>query len=139
MKLDITIEHPDAEYELRSLQAWLAADELLVGTAPDLVSSRAARDGEMGPALDVLQLVLAGTIGAADLALGIAAWRRARGEPPTVELNQGGLTITLRGATDDDVRRLATFLRAGDAEPGDVDIDAPDIDAPDADDAETGD
>jgi membrane-associated two-gene conflict system component 1 (EACC1) len=112
-KLDITIEHTDREGELRSLKAWLAADELLVGTAPDLVSSRATREGEMGSLLDVLQLVVGGTIGAADLALGIATWRRSRGEPPTVELNQGGFAITLRGGTDDDLRRLAMFLAAG--------------------------
>ncbi|WP_436771053.1 effector-associated constant component EACC1 [Yinghuangia sp. YIM S09857] len=111
MNLDITIEHPDAERELRSLQSWLTADDLLVGTAPGLVSSRTARDGEMGPILDVLQLVIGGAIGAADLALAIAAWRRGRGEPPTLELNQGGATITLRGASDDDVRRLAAFLQ----------------------------
>ncbi|NUU25455.1 MAG: hypothetical protein HOV68_28705, partial [Streptomycetaceae bacterium] len=122
MKLAISIEHADREGELRSLHAWLAADDRLAATAPDLVASRAVRDGEMGPVLDILQLVLGSSIGAADLALGIAAWRRSRAEPPTLEIGHGGVTITLRGAGDDDLRRLVAFLEAGgDGDGGDED------------------
>lgn len=67
----------------------------------------------MGPVLDILQLAVGGTIGAADLALGIATWRRSRSEPPTVELTRGEFAITLRGGTDDDMRRLVMFLATG--------------------------
>lgn len=119
MNLRITIPRAANHDELRSLQVWLSADPTLSRTAPQLASSTGSRNGSMGGVLDVLLLALGGTIGAGELALGIAAWRRSRTEPPTVELNRDGMRIVLRGHDDDELRRLIAFLQADDRGPRD--------------------
>ncbi|MFF7251465.1 hypothetical protein ACFZBU_47325 [Embleya sp. NPDC008237] len=110
MYLEIIVDHPDREGELRALYAWLLADERLASTGPELASSRPIGDGEMGPGLDLIQLGIDGGLGIANLALAVATWRRSRVEPPSVELRRGEVSVVLRGADDDDVRRIIAVL-----------------------------
>lgn len=109
MQLQITTDHPQREGELRSLRGWLLADDVLARTAPQLGSSQALRDDDMGPVLDILQLVIDGGLGASSLAVAIATWRRSRPEPPVLELRRGDVVVTVRG-TDEDVRRIVALL-----------------------------
>ncbi|MFD7232149.1 hypothetical protein [Streptomyces sp. NPDC059881] len=96
--------------ELRSLQGWLRSD-------PDMRRSSAAemrggvpRPGEMGTALDVLQLVTGNGWSAASFVLALVAWRQTRPQRPRVEIRRGDTVIVLTDCSAGEIERATRAL-----------------------------
>ncbi|HEY3477939.1 MAG TPA: hypothetical protein VGL02_03485 [Streptomyces sp.] len=118
MLLEIHAEDEEQAAELRDFYRWLRDDE----DGPERVTL-AHRTGEatgaMG-ALEIIEVVLTQSAAAANLAMQYASWRRARGAggggtatgPGFTFRRADGLSVTVEGGSDDDVRRLLALLAA---------------------------
>jgi len=102
---DSRIDHVDC---VMSLYRWLIVDPELRGIA-DVTAAPHEIQGEMGGALDVISVALGNTIAVANLLVAVAAWRGSRPNPPRVQLERNGRTVTVQG---DSPEALAEVLRA---------------------------
>ncbi|MFI2209309.1 hypothetical protein [Streptomyces sp. NPDC020141] len=98
--------------ELRSLQGWLRSDPVMRGSATVGVRGSAPRPGEMGTAIDVLQLVTGNGWSAASFVLALVAWRRTRPQRPRLEIRRGDTVFVLTGGSDEEVERVIRALDA---------------------------
>ncbi|MFF2308177.1 hypothetical protein ACFVVP_37435 [Streptomyces sp. NPDC058128] len=115
VRLEVRVQS-DAK-ELRSLQGWLRSDPDVRRTAATEVQGSAPRPGEMGSALDVLQLVTGNGWSAASFVLALVAWRQTRPQRPRVEIHRGDTVIVLTDCTADEIERATRALdAAGDEE-----------------------
>ncbi|GAA3578701.1 effector-associated constant component EACC1 [Streptomyces osmaniensis] len=117
MRLGITVLDDDGG-QLRALQRWLLRDQDTAGATLTL-RARDAAPGTMGPGLDLIDVVLSNTVGLGGLLLAVAAWRRSRGNHPSVQVEHEGVVVTVSGADAEQIERLVRQLtspagRAGD-------------------------
>jgi len=111
--LEIRAADEDEVDELRDFFRWLRDDE----DGPELVrleQDTAGSGGAMG-ALEFIDVVLTQTVALGGLAAQYAAWRRSRlgrsgGAGFTFTRPSDGLSIDVRGGSEDEVRRLVAFL-----------------------------
>jgi hypothetical protein len=102
---------PAAEQELRSLCEWLRHEPDVVRHARISLGSAEPRPGEMGVALEVIQLVTDSGFQALNLALAYAAWRGTRPSRPQVTIERSGTKITLDEADPDAVNKIVRAMR----------------------------
>jgi membrane-associated two-gene conflict system component 1 (EACC1) len=120
MQVEIRAADEDGAGALRDFFRWLRDDE----EGPDdvaLTHDATGHPGAMG-ALEVVQVVLAQSTALAGLAMQYASWRRSRsgtrgGAAFTFTRPSDGVTVTVEGGTDDDVRRALAVLAAPPATP----------------------
>ncbi|MFD9776076.1 hypothetical protein ACFWXD_03175 [[Kitasatospora] papulosa] len=118
VRVEVRVQ-PDAR-ELRSLHGWLRSDPDVRRTAVTEVQGSAPRPGEMGTALDVLELVTGNGWSAASFVLALVAWRQTRPQRPRVEIRHGDTVITLTDCSPEEIERATTALNhAADEEDGD--------------------
>ncbi|MFJ6636968.1 hypothetical protein ACIQMR_37420 [Streptomyces sp. NPDC091376] len=98
--------------ELRSLQGWLRSDPDVRRSAVVEVRGSAPRPGEMGTALDMLQLVTGNGWSAASFVLALVAWRQTRPQQPQVEIRRGDTVIVLTDCSDEEIERATRALAA---------------------------
>ncbi|MGN9796236.1 effector-associated constant component EACC1 [Streptomyces sp. OZ13] len=98
--------------ELRSLQGWLRSDPDVRRSAAAVVRGSTPRPGEMGTALDVLQLVTGNGWSAASFVLALVAWRQTRPQRPRVEIRRGDTAIVLTDCTPEEIERATRALDA---------------------------
>ncbi|MFG3111813.1 effector-associated constant component EACC1 [Streptomyces tendae] len=72
--------------------------------------------GEMGAALDVLQLVTGNGWSAASFVLAVAAWRQTRPQWPRVEIRRGDTVISLTDCSDQEIQQTTRALDRLDGE-----------------------
>ncbi|MEV5338251.1 hypothetical protein AB0K93_07145 [Streptomyces sp. NPDC052676] len=106
MRVEVRVGAESAE--LRSLYRWLRADEELRSARISL-SGTGAAPGEMGSALDVIEVLLDNTWSAASLAVAVMAWRQTRPGPGRATLRVGQTEIEISGADEEQVRRLVAL------------------------------
>ncbi|MER5988836.1 hypothetical protein [Streptomyces sp. NPDC001787] len=109
MRLEVRVESAG---ELRSLQGWLRSDPEVRRSAAVEVRGSAPRPGEMGAALDVLQLVTGNGWSAASFVLALVAWRQTRTQQPQLEIRRGDTVIVLNGGSDEEIERVIRALDA---------------------------
>ncbi|MFF3691064.1 hypothetical protein [Streptomyces sp. NPDC002187] len=98
--------------DLRSLQGWLRSDPDMRRTAVAEKEGSVPRPGEMGTALDMLQLVTGNGWSAASFVLALVAWRRTRLQQPRVEIRRGATVIVLTDCSDEEIERATRALDA---------------------------
>ncbi|WP_329279421.1 effector-associated constant component EACC1 [Streptomyces sp. NBC_01451] len=103
----------DPEAELRSLLRWLTADED-VGPAVHgtLAGSEPARPDHLGTLIDIISLVVSGTLSGAQLAFAVGEWRAHRRGAPRVTLRKGGLEVEVDGRDTEALRRITELLES---------------------------
>ncbi|MGW1768931.1 effector-associated constant component EACC1 [Streptomyces sp. NPDC002073] len=106
--------------ELRSLQGWLRSDPDVRRTAATDLQGSAPRPGEMGTALDVLELVTGNGWSAASFVLALVTWRQTRPQRPRVEIHRGDTVIVLTDCSPEEIERATRTLDA----PAEEDRDA---------------
>ncbi|MEU5283996.1 hypothetical protein AB0G97_08255 [Streptomyces sp. NPDC020755] len=109
MLLEVRVESAG---DLRSLRGWLRSDPEVRGSATIGVQGTAPRPGEMGTALDVLQLVTGNGWSAASFVLALVAWRRSRPRQPRLEIHRGDTVFVLTGGSDAEIERVVQMLDA---------------------------
>ncbi|TXS34502.1 hypothetical protein EAO71_01060 [Streptomyces sp. ms191] len=97
---------------LRSLQGWLRSDPQVRRSATVEVRGSSPRPGEMGTALDVLQLVTGNGWSAASFVLALVAWRQTRPQRPRVEIRRGDTVIILTDCLPEEIERATRALDA---------------------------
>ncbi|MGV9619036.1 effector-associated constant component EACC1 [Streptomyces tendae] len=102
--------------ELRSLQGWLRADPETRRSVTAQVRGVVPGPGEMGTALDVLQLVTGNGWSAASFVLAVAAWRQTRPQRPRVEIRRGDTVIVLTDCSEQEIRQATRALDRLDGE-----------------------
>ncbi|MFI8529904.1 hypothetical protein ACIGMX_06540 [Streptomyces aquilus] len=114
MRLEVQVESGTGE--LRSLQGWLRADpETRRSVAVDARAGTPA-PGDMGTALDVLELVTGNGWSAASFVLALVAWRQSRPQRPRVEIRRGATVVVLTDCSEAEIERAVRSLEiaAGD-------------------------
>ena len=97
MQLEVRVESAG---ELRSLQGWLRSDPEVRRSATVRVRGSAPQPGEMGTALDVLDLVTGNGWSAASFVLALVTWRQTRSQRPRLEIHRGDMVFVLTGGSD---------------------------------------
>ncbi|MFD3457002.1 hypothetical protein ACFWVC_33105 [Streptomyces sp. NPDC058691] len=105
--------------EVRSLQGWLRADPGVRRSAVVEVRGSGPGPGEMGTALDVLELVTGNGWNAASFVLAVVSWRQTRSRRPRVEFRRGETVVVLTDCSEEEIERAT---RALDAAGGDGDV-----------------
>lgn len=118
MRLEVRLE--SGAGELRSLQGWLRSDPDVRRSAEIEVRGSTPRPGEMGTALDVLQLVTGNWWSAASFVLALVAWRQTRPQRPRVEIRHGDTVIILTDCSPEEIERATTALNAAAGEDRDA-------------------
>ncbi|MEV7748474.1 effector-associated constant component EACC1 [Streptomyces griseorubiginosus] len=96
--------------ELRSLQGWLRADPEMRRSVTVDVHCGVPAPGEMGTALDVLELVTGNGWSAASFVLALVAWRQSRPQRPRVEIRRGGTVVVLTDCSEEEIERAVRSL-----------------------------
>jgi membrane-associated two-gene conflict system component 1 (EACC1) len=110
--IEIRMSGHGAEEELRSLYAWLQDEPDVRHTAEMTLTAGAGipGEGEMGTAIDVIQLVIGDGFQALNLALAYATWRGTRAKHPSVTIEHAGIKVMLDDADGDMVKKIVDLL-----------------------------
>ncbi|MFR9794321.1 effector-associated constant component EACC1 [Streptomyces sp. MS06] len=100
-----------------SLLRWLHADPDLRGAARVGASAPRPGSGEMGGALDTVNVVLSNALAFGSLVTAVAAWRTSRPRPPRVRIERDGVAVTLQEGSPQDIARILATWPAGGPEP----------------------
>ncbi|MEV7946416.1 effector-associated constant component EACC1 [Streptomyces rubiginosohelvolus] len=110
----IEIRHTDGAGHLEELRRFLVRDPnsramgrfQLKATEPDA--------GTLGDSLDVLAIVISGTLALPGFIQVVSNWFKSRGDTPDpVEIKLGSVTVAVSGTEDPaEIRRLADVLKA---------------------------
>ncbi|MEU0899125.1 effector-associated constant component EACC1 [Streptomyces massasporeus] len=109
MRVEVRVGEDEAE--LRSLCRWLRADDELRSAFIGLPSTATA-PGEMGSALDIVEVVLDNVWSAASLVVAVAAWRQSRPHAGRTTLRVAQTEVEVIGDDEEQVRRVVAALRA---------------------------
>jgi hypothetical protein len=115
MPIQIRMHGERAEEELRSLHAWLQDEPDVRRHARISLIAHEPKAGEMGPAFEVVQLIVNSGFQALSLAIAYAAWRSSRPTAPKVTIERGGTRLTLTEADEATVARIVQALERGEA------------------------
>ncbi|TDT97634.1 hypothetical protein EDD99_5791 [Streptomyces sp. 846.5] len=111
MQVLVRVLGEDAAADTAALHRWLAADPGMRSEAEFSLAAGSREPGSMDGGLDLVNVVISNSIAAASLVVGVVAtWRSSRSRPPEVHLEANGVTVRIRGADDETVRRLAGEL-----------------------------
>ncbi|MFF7046550.1 hypothetical protein ACIP4T_32160 [Streptomyces massasporeus] len=114
MRVQLTVAADDGGETLTDLYCWLRQDRELRRHAEVRIQPLRQTGGHMG-ALEIIELVIAGTAAAAGVgsaAVAFASWRRARPRGPEVTFTVDGTPFTVRDADDESWRRISELLQA---------------------------
>ncbi|GAU66016.1 Syd protein [Streptomyces sp. NBRC 110611] len=89
-----------------SLYRWLVADPELRGRAEVSAGAAPTGQGEMGGALEVVNVVFGDVIALGNLLVAVAAWRGSRPRPPQVRIERDGVSITVQDGSPETVERI---------------------------------
>jgi Effector Associated Constant Component 1 len=108
--ISIRISGRQAEQDLRSFCDWLRLEPDVSRHARISLTSAEPRPGEMGAALEAIQLVTDGSFQTLSLALAYASWRGTRPGRSKVTIERRGSTVTLEDADPDTVNKIIRAL-----------------------------
>jgi hypothetical protein len=114
MPIYIRIEGDDSEQELRSFNDWLTDDPHIRRCARVSLTGPLPGPGEMGSALDVIQLVIDDGFQAASLALAYVSWRSTRPTKPSVTIEHGDAKIVLSDVDPETIEQVIQILERND-------------------------
>jgi Effector Associated Constant Component 1 len=106
-----------------SLFRWLTLDPQVRQEATVSLRPAPPADGEMGGALEVINVVLSNSIAVGGLLVAVSSWRKSRPRPPKATLERNGVRIVLEDASPETVRRVVDALAEPPAEPGEGERD----------------
>ncbi|MFE7129456.1 hypothetical protein ACFVIM_01190 [Streptomyces sp. NPDC057638] len=104
--------------ELRSLQGWLRSDPEVRRSATVGVRGSTPCPGEMGAAMDVLQLVTGNGWSAASFVLALVTWRQTRPQRPRLEIRRGDTVFVLTESSNEEIEQVIQALNADRDEDG---------------------
>lgn len=106
--IQVSMSGEEAEQELRSFYRWLQDDEDIRRHARVSLHPNAPKQGEMGSALEAIELVLNYGFEVANFAFAYAAWRQTRRDKPKVTIKRGEIEVTIT----DDEKTIKNIIQA---------------------------
>lgn len=110
MAISIRMNGSEADEELQSLYGWLRDDRSVRGCAHVSLRSAETKPGEMGGAVEAVQVVLDEGFNAANLLLAYLAWRGTRSARVDATIERGDTKISLTNASPETITSIATRL-----------------------------
>ncbi|MEU1401456.1 hypothetical protein ABZ471_03670 [Streptomyces sp. NPDC005728] len=104
--MEITITCGEGSADASSLHRWLMAERTLRGHAVVSVRPAVQEQGQMGGALDVVNVVLSNGIALGSLITAVLTWRSSRPRPPRLTLERDGSLVTLYDGSPELVERI---------------------------------
>ncbi|WP_425424439.1 effector-associated constant component EACC1 [Streptomyces lushanensis] len=112
--------------EIMALYRWLSANPELRG-AGEIAWRDEEAQGAMGPDLETINVILSNSLSGLNLILGaVLSWRATRSRGPEIRVTSNSSEITLTGADDETISRLALLLAGGTKSEGSTESDAGD-------------
>jgi hypothetical protein len=101
--IELRLVDDNAE-QLASLVRWLRDDDDMRAAATITAARNVGEPGQMGSALEVVNVLLSNAIALGSLVVAVAAWRGSRQKPPTVRILDGENVVEVRSLSEADVR-----------------------------------
>lgn len=112
MPICIKFDGSDSEQELRSLRGWLTNDPEVRRYAKIRLGGAPIQDGEMGSALEVIELITNSGFQALTFALAYVSWRSTRPAKPSVTIEHNGTKIVLSDGDPETVEKIVRMLES---------------------------
>jgi hypothetical protein len=100
----------DDEKGLASLFRWLGQDADVRRDAKVSIEPSPGQQGDMGGALDVLNVVLSNSIALGSLIVAVATWVGSRTSGTAVHIERNGVKVTVHDDSPETVRRVLDAL-----------------------------
>ncbi|MEU9485817.1 hypothetical protein AB0D83_19515 [Streptomyces decoyicus] len=111
MTLQISMEGPGAESELRSFRTWLLETPEMRQHAKFSWVTPPPPPGAMGSGtVETLQLITDNLWQVATFALAYASWRSTRRKTPTVTIEHEGVSVVIEGHDEESALRITRAL-----------------------------
>ena len=113
MTIEIRISGPMADEDLASLYQWLRAEPDVRRHALISLTSAEPEQGELGVALDTIQMIVGDGFQLAGLALAYASWRASRTKArldQVVSIERDGVKVSISSTDPDVVERIVHEL-----------------------------
>jgi hypothetical protein len=117
IEVSIRVDGQDGQ-PAASLYRWLALDPQVRQETTMSITATPPGAGEMGGALEVINVILSNSIAVGGLLVAVSSWRKSRPRPPTTRIERDGFSITIEDASPETVRRVLDALTDGPAAPG---------------------
>lgn len=108
--ISVRISGREAEQDLRSLCDWLRHEPDVSRHARISLASAEPQPGEMGAALEAIQLITDGSFQALSFAVAYVSWRGTRLGRSQVTIERHGTKVTLDDADPDTVNKIVHAL-----------------------------
>ncbi|MFF0775875.1 hypothetical protein ACFYUK_43785 [Nonomuraea wenchangensis] len=112
MSIRMRFDGDHSEQELQSLRQWLLDDPEVRRHARVRLGGPPVQDGEMGSALDVIELIVDSGFEALNFALAYVAWRATRPAKPSVTIEHDGTKIVLADGDPETVEKIVRALES---------------------------
>ncbi|MFC1418162.1 effector-associated constant component EACC1 [Streptacidiphilus cavernicola] len=114
MDLLVDLETVGRERELRALADWLRETPSVRRSARISLAEAEPSPGQMGGALEAIQVITGNGWSAAAFVMSVVGWRQTRPSEPQVKVRRGDVEITLTGNSANELQAAIAAL----AEPG---------------------
>ncbi|MBB5775044.1 effector-associated constant component EACC1 [Nonomuraea jabiensis] len=112
MSICIQFDGRGSEQELRSLREWLIDDPEMRRHAKIRLGGAPVEDGEMGSALEVIELITNSGFQAITFALAYVSWRSTRPAKPSATIEHNGMKIVLSDGDPETVEKIVRMLES---------------------------
>jgi hypothetical protein len=106
-----------------SLYRWLALDPQVRRETTVSIAPAPPGAGDMGGAIDVINVILSNSIAVGSLLVAVSSWRESRPRPPTIRIERDGVSVTIQDASPETVRNVVEALTDRPAELGEGEDD----------------
>lgn len=110
MDVRISVGGTSGDGALTSLFRWLAQDPDVRRDAEVAIGSSAGRPGDMGGALEVLNIVLSNSIALGSLIVAVGSWLGSRAKGTAVHIERNGVQVTIHDDSPETLRRVLDAL-----------------------------
>ncbi|MFI9836321.1 hypothetical protein ACIHFD_04770 [Nonomuraea sp. NPDC051941] len=110
MSICIRFDGSGSEQELRSLRGWLMDDPEVRRHTKIRLGGAPVEDGEMGSALEVIELITNSGFQVLTFALAYVSWRSTRPAKPSITIEYNGAKIVLEEGDPETVEKIVRML-----------------------------
>lgn len=117
MDVHVSVGGTSDDAALASLFRWLTQDPDVGRGAKVAIEPSSGRPGDMGGAVETLNVVLSNSIALGSLIVAVASWLGSRARGTTVHIERNGVKVTIHDDSTEAVQRVLDALEGGGERP----------------------